>query len=561
MKSIKKQIVLFMMFAIIFMPIQADQDTKELLSYLKIKDSQNSKQIHEYFENQQKQSYFQKVGHFWQTDAGISKTISIGVGLCTFIGLALFYIFLKQQSVDIVGNQTMQIYYPGDIKLKMDDVAGLSGAKADMQDIIDYFQNSRMYDKAGAKVPKGILMNGSPGNGKTLLAKAFAGQVNCPFISVSGSSFNQMYVGLGAARIRDLFIIAQKLAAQYGGCIVFIDEIDSVAQKRGSGGGGVEKDHDQTVAQLLQCMDGLEKNDNQIIIFGATNRIKSLDPAIVRPGRFDRIIEITKPKFKDRVELLNINFKTVKMAIDVDINRIARLTSGFSGASLSNLINESAILAANNNRIVIEMKDIELAFDNITLGREIKGMEFTYEDRLATAIHEAGHAAGWLFGKSKAYAIHKASITPRSHTLGIVHAIELHESGSLTETEMKAMIVVALCGGLAEQEFGFDKSTGVSNDLAKARAIAYDMVVKYGMSEELNYLSYDEIDHRLPNDIATQVHKAVQRIVDECFVIAKKLVADHRTDIEKIADLLMIKGTVLGDDIYQLVGLPLIALI
>ena len=409
----------------------------------------------------------------------------------------------------------------------------------------------------GAKVPKGVLMNGGPGNGKTLIAKAFAGEVNVPFISVAGSSFVQMYVGLGAARVRDLFKIARQLSEKHGGCIIFIDEIDALAQKRSASSGAGDREFDQTVAQLLECMDGLEKYDNPVIVLGATNRAELLDPAVVRPGRFDRKVEITKPHIKDRIALINIALANVSYRKSIDIESLARITSGFSGAELAGLINDAAILAVADKRKYVETKDLELAFDHITLGREISGMDRTKEDIWTTAIHEAGHAVGWMFGHNQKYIVHKASISPRSHTLGIVWARPLRESYASTADEMKARIIVTLCGGLAEQAFGFDKSTGVSNDIAKAFAIAYGMVAVYGMSEELNYISYDAINGRLPDDVSSPVYKEAKKIVDECLIVAKNLIASHKKEIEMIAQLLMKKGTVLGQELYELVGLPL----
>ena len=530
MKLMKKQILWLMMILIGFMPIQSAQQIKP--------------------------SYYEKVGNYLGSDAGIELILSFTGQASIAVGMAFFYLYLQQHTKDMVGNQTMHIYYPGDIKLKLTDIAGLAGAKAEMQDIISYLEHPKMYNKIGAKPTKGILLNGSPGNGKTLLVKAVAGEVNCPCISVAGSSFVQMYVGLGAARVRDVFGLADKLAAQYGACIIFIDEIDAVGKKRSAGGVGADREHDQTVAQLLECMDGLQKHDNPIIVLAATNRAELLDSALVRPGRFDRKVEVTKPLVKDRIALIKIALKDVKHLKTIDIDSLARITSGFSGAELAGLINDAAILAASDGRKFVETCDIELAFDHMKLGREIEGMDQTDQENWETAIHEAGHAVGWLFGNNPKYMVHKASITPRSHTLGIVYATSLHESHTLTETEMRARIVVSLCGGLAEQEFKFGKSTGLSQDLRQARRIAYDMVVSYGMSEKLNYLSYDEIDNNLPNDIATEVHKEVQKIIDECFVVAQKLVALHKQDIAKIANLLMEKGTVLGAEIYEVVGLP-----
>lgn len=446
-----------------------------------------------------------------------------------------------------------RIYKPGDIKLRLKDVAGLEAAKLDVFDIMQFLKNPKMYIDMGAKIPKGVLLQGPPGNGKTLLAKAIAGEVECPFISVCASEFIEMFVGAGAARVRDLFAKAKELAP----CIIFFDEFDAIGKKRSSHSFGGGDEQAQTLGQLLTLMDGFDMQKHPIIILAATNRAEVLDPAVLRPGRFDRIVEVGLPEIKDRIEILKVHLSSIKKSDNIDVPLIARATGGFSGAKLANLINEAAILAVNDNSSCVNMGHVELAFDHITLGREIKGMERDNADRWTTAIHEAGHAIGWLFGNNARYAIHKASIVPRSTSLGVIWAILIHESHKFTEDDLKAKIVMMLCGGLAEQEFGFGKSTGPSSDLAQARSLAYDMVIRYGMSEELNYVSYDEIDDKLPNDIATEVHKTVQRIIDDCYVIAKRLIVDHRNDIEKIASLLMTKGTVMGDEIYNLVGLPL----
>lgn len=451
----------------------------------------------------------------------------------------------------------IKIYYPGTITTTLADVAGNYGAKADIQDIMSYLKNPQNFLRMGAKMPKGLLMNGAPGNGKTLMARAIAGQVNCPFLSLTGSSFSEMYVGVGARRVRILFKLAEILAEQYGACLVFIDEIDAVAQKRSGSAGVGDRDFNQTIAQLLQSMDGLEQHKNPIVVLAATNRMKELDPAIVRPGRFDRKIDVNAPEIKDRVALLYNALQSVPHDSCIDLHRFARICSGFSGAQLAQLINEAAIIAVQKNKSKIMSEDIELAYDYITLGREIVGMELDEHDRWITAVHEAGHAVGYLFGNTNCFAIYKASIVPRAHSLGVVWAVTLHESHTYIEEDMKARIVVALCGSLAEQEFGYGKSTGASSDLSTARSIAYSMVVRYGMSEKMSYISYDEVDHFLPNDIATQVHREVQKIIDECLQVAKTIIGNHKQDIENIASLLMKKGTVLGDEIYNIVNIPI----
>lgn len=548
MKIFNKQILWLLMIGMAYSPMQFAECQGKQLKATVIFDveDQPGKSL----------SYFEKFGNYLQSESCMSHVVGFSSQVAAIFVGAYIYMYVHQHTKDTIGNQTMKVYYPGDITLKLNDVAGLAGAKAEMQNIISYLENPKKYQAIGAKISKGVLLNGTPGNGKTYLAKAVAGEVNVPFISIAGSSFIQMYVGLGAARVRDLFTLAQQLSDQYGGCIVFIDEIDAIARKRSSSGSGTNLEHDQVVAQLLECMDGLQKYENPIVVLGATNRAELLDPAVVRPGRFDSKVEVTKPYIEDRVTLIKIALDTVKHAKNIDIDSLSRITAGFSGAELTGLINDAAVLAVNDGRKSVEIRDLELAFDHITLGREIKGMDQSSADQWITSVHEAGHAVGWLYGNNPKYMVHKASIIPRSKTLGVVWATELHESYSHTRDEMKARIVVSLCGGLAEQEFGFDKSTGMSNDLAKAFALAYEMVIKYGMSDTLNYISYDGVQDPLPNDISSPVYKEAEKIVDECLIVAKKLIASHKVEIEKIAKLLMQKGTVLGHEIYALVGLP-----
>ncbi|MGZ6254690.1 MAG: AAA family ATPase [Candidatus Chromulinivorax sp.] len=505
---------------------------------------------------EQNNSFFSNCARYFSSDLGISTALGVGTTLFVSMSLILFQIYTQQKTMDLIGNQSMQIYYPGDIQFKLADVAGAHGAKADLQDIISYLLKPKAFKKIGAEIPKGVLMEGLPGNGKTLLAKAVAGQVNCPFISVAGSSFIQMYVGLGAARVRDLFVKAQQLAEHYGACIIFIDEIDALGAKRINGLGSHRED-DQTIAQLLECMDGLSKHENPIIVLGATNRVDILDDALIRPGRFDRIVKVDKPEFKDRIELINIALKKVVHRADLDIITIARMTSDFSGAQIVNLINEAAILAVNAGRKSIQMSDINLAFDHITLGREIIGRQQSVYVQRETAYHEAGHVIGWLYAPSQSQIILKASIVNRAHTLGIVWHVPLQEKFSWTEQEMKETIIVALCGGCSEQVFGFGKSAGVSSDLRQARNIAFNMVVKYGMSPKLNYVSYDEILQNLPDSTAKKVYDEVERIIAECLQQAHDLIRGHKKEIEIIAHLLLDKGTVSGEEIYNAVGLPI----
>jgi cell division protease FtsH len=304
-------------------------------------------------------------------------------------------------------------------------------------------------------------------------------------------------------------------------------------------------------------MDGITGQNSPIIVLGATNRVDSLDEALIRPGRFDRVVEVTKPNYADRVELVTISLRSLKYTSDMDVCRIARGTRGFSGAELANLFNEAMILAANEDRDAITMLDVDNAFDNIVLGRPKTNMDIPQEELWRTAVHEAGHCAGFLYNNDMNYAIHKVSVVPRSHTLGFVYPILLQEHVNPTILSMKAEITMLLCGGISERRFEFDHSTGLFSDIQKARALAYEMVVYYGMGQDLSYISYANIDTMLPNDIATKVHQEIEKIIVECREKAKELIATHKQEIEKIAKLLLEKGTVVGNEIYELVGLPL----
>ena len=445
-----------------------------------------------------------------------------------------------------------RIYKKGEIKTKLIDVAGLEAAKLDVFDIMEFLKNPRAYIDMGAKIPKGVLFQGPPGNGKTLLAKAIAGEVDCPFISVCASEFIEMFVGAGAARVRDLFAKAKELAP----CILFVDEFDAMARKRSSislGGGADE--HAQTLGQLLTLMDGFDMQKYPIIILAATNRAEVLDPAVIRPGRFDRIVEVGKPYLKDRIDILKVHLRAVKKSDEIDVPLIARATMGFSGAELANLINEAAILAVNSKSSCVMMEHIDQAYDNITLGRETKGMDTIDLDMWETAIHEAGHSIIRVFLQDAA-PLYKVTITPRGGALGISYALPLREKYSSKEIEMRAQIIVSLAGGLAEQEFGFGKMVGLHGDLMNARNIAYSMVTKFGMSEELRYMSYQDIDHNLSNDVATKIHQEVQKIIDECYEASQILVKAHKDEIEQLANMLMEQGTVFGDVVYRMCGIP-----
>ena len=446
-----------------------------------------------------------------------------------------------------------RIYQAGEVKTRFPDVAGCKGAKEDFKDIINFLKDPKSFNEMGAKIPKGVLMQGPPGTGKTLLAKAVAGEVQCPFISICASEFVEAFVGVGAARIRDLFAKAKQLAP----CIIFIDEFDAVGKKRSSTPGGGGDEYAQTLAQLLTLMDGFDVVKNPIIVIAATNRVDVLDPAVLRPGRFDRKVEVGLPFVKDRIDILKVHLRNVRCSDEIDVPLIARVTRGFSGAQLAQLVNEAAILAVNRKSKKVEMCDLDMAFDHVTIGRETFGMDRDAFEMRKTAIHESGHVMGTIFQPASMNAVYKVTITPRGGALGIMWPVPLREKYGSSEEQLKAEIIMLLAGGIAEEEFGYGKWTGKSNDIMKAYRSAYSMVVRYGMSDDLSYVSYDEIDHLLPNDVASKVHEETKKIVDECYAKCQELIALHKDDIELLANLLMEKGTVSGEEVYCLFGLPL----
>lgn len=436
------------------------------------------------------------------------------------------------------------------------DIAGLDEAKESVQDIIEYLKNPIKFKDMGARIPKGLLMNGEPGNGKTLFARAIAGEINascditCSFIAAKGSDFASMWVGESQNKIKELFETARKHAP----CIIFIDEIDAVAQKRTDSQDSASQENNRAVMALLNEMDGFNQEENPIIVIGATNRIEALDPAILRAGRFDRKITINKPYVKDRAHLLGIALAKTCVGQDVNIDNLAQATRGFSGAELTNLINEAIIVAIKDNSATVCMKHIETAYDNLTIGCENKGMHQSKESLWTTAIHEAGHLIGFLF-QDKTVGVRKVSITPRGNTLGVAHMLPLTESYSLTKSDMENKIISLLAGRCAEEAFGFELSNGARNDLQRAQEIAYSMVVDYGMSDTLRDMSYNQYGGQLPNDISTKIHHEVQAIIDRCRTKTTQLITEHINDIKNIAEMLMEKKTVLGHEIYTLLNL------
>ncbi len=455
-----------------------------------------------------------------------------------------------------MGKSRAQLFMPSTINVKFPDVAGVMEAKEELADVVDYLKNPEKYQRLGAKIPRGVLLVGAPGNGKTLLARAVAGEANCPFFSVSGSDFIEVFVGVGAARVRDLFQQARKNAP----CIIFIDEIDAVGRHRGSGLGGGHDEREQTLNQMLAEMDGFQTGTDTtkpVIVLAATNRPDVLDGALLRPGRFDRRVEVPFPDLKSREQILGLHAKKVKVDPEVDLNKIARGTPGFSGADLANLINEAAIIASKENKETVSIDDFEEARDKILLGKEIKSIMLTDEDRKVTSYHESGHTLIRLLMPEDSDPLHKVTIIPRGRALGVTHAMPEREKYTSTKEEMVANIMSAL-GGRAAEEMVFNKATtGAYSDFKAASQIVRNMVCNYGMGSNLGQVIYGQSqgDFVYSQKTAERIDQDVQEIMDECYKRTMKLLTDNRDKLDLLAETLFEKETMYAEEIYELLGI------
>lgn len=445
-------------------------------------------------------------------------------------------------------------------KITFKDVAGIEEAKQEVGEIVDFLKDPRKFQKLGGRIPKGVLLLGSPGTGKTLLARAIAGEAGVPFFSISGSDFVEMFVGVGASRVRDLFEQGKKNAP----CIVFIDEIDAVGRHRGAGLGGGNDEREQTLNQLLVEMDGFEANEG-VILIAATNRPDVLDPALLRPGRFDRQVVVPLPDINGREGILAVHMRKVPVAGDVDKRVIARGTPGFSGADLQNLVNEAALIAARQNKRVVTMSDMEEAKDKILMGPERRSMVMSDEEKKLTAYHEAGHALVGYYTQGSD-PIHKATIIPRGRALGMVMRLPEGDRLSVTRQKLLADLSVAMGGRVAEELiFGHENvTTGASSDINQATKIARNMVMHWGMSDKLGPLSYaeDQEEVFLGHSIARQknmsdktadlIDQEVKRLVEEAYQYAKKTLSLHLNKLHALATNLIELETLSGDEIAQL---------
>lgn len=446
------------------------------------------------------------------------------------------------------GKSRAKLANEGQSKVNFDNVAGLHEEKEELEEIVDFLKSPKKYIEIGARIPKGVILTGPPGTGKTMLAKAVAGEAGVPFFSISGSDFVEMFVGVGASRVRDLFEEAKKNAP----CIVFIDEIDAVARRRGTGMGGGHDEREQTLNQLLVEMDGFSANEG-IIVMAATNRVDILDPAILRPGRFDRKVVVGRPDVKGRREILDVHSKNKPLSENVDLDNVAQTTAGFTGADLENLMNESAIYAAKQERAYITQEDINRSFVKIGIGTEKKSRIISEEEKRITAYHESGHAI--LFHLlPKVGPVHTVSIIPTgTGAAGYTMPLPAKDEMFLTKGKMLQDIMVSLGGRIAEEIIFDDITTGASQDIKQATATAKSMVTKYGMSEKLGLICYGNDDDEVfigrdlahtrayADGTASEIDAEVKKIVSQCYMKAKEIIIENRDVLEKSAKLLIEK--------------------
>ena len=441
------------------------------------------------------------------------------------------------------------------------DVAGVDEAKEELEEIVEFLRDPRKFQKLGGKIPKGALLIGPPGTGKTLIARAVAGEANVPFFTISGSDFVEMFVGVGASRVRDMFEQGKKNAP----CIIFIDEIDAVGRSRGAGLGGGNDEREQTLNQLLVEMDGFETNEG-VILIAATNRPDVLDPALLRPGRFDRQVVVPNPDILGREAILKVHLKKITTGPDVNPRTIARGTPGFSGADLANICNESALLAARKNKRVVTLSDLEEARDKVMMGSERRSMVMSEDEKKLTAYHEGGHAIVALFEKASD-PIHKATIIPRGRALGMVMRLPERDQLSMTREKMYADISVAMGGRIAEELiFGHDQVTsGASSDIEMVTKMAKNMVTRWGMSEVMGPISYQENEEEVflgrsvartqnvSEETAKKIDAEVRKIVDSGYNRAKKILTEKLEDLHKISKALLVYETLNGNEIRDLI--------
>ena len=497
----------------------------------------------------------------------VSKSEKIIGGIVGFLPIlimvALWIFFARGMSAG--GNKAMgfgksraKLLQENKAKITFADVAGIDEAKQELSEIVDFLKDARKYTEVGARIPRGCLLIGSPGTGKTLLARAIAGEAGVPFFSISGSDFVEMFVGVGASRVRDMFEQAKKSAP----CIVFIDEIDAVGRHRGSGVGGGNDEREQTLNQLLVEMDGFSDNEG-VVIIAATNRPDVLDRALLRPGRFDRQVTVPNPDIIGREQILNVHIKKIVAAADVNVKTLAKGTPGFAGADLANLINEGALMAARNNQKMVTMKSLEDAKDKIMMGPERKSMIMQQSEKELTAYHEAGHAITAI-NCPNSDPIHKATIMPRGRALGLVMRLPERDQFSITRAKLHDDLIVAMGGRAAEEMiFGYDKvTTGASSDISQATHMARNMITRWGLSDKVGPIDYSVDDgskyyapqKEFSEATANLIDLETKRIVEEALQRAKEILTEKKNDLEKLARSLLEYETLSGDEIKDLLA-------
>lgn len=482
-----------------------------------------------------------------------------------FVILAIWIFVLRQMQAGSgkamgFGKSKAKLLTEGQGNVTFEDVAGIDEAKEELQEIVEFLQEPSKFQKLGGKIPKGALLVGPPGTGKTLLARAIAGEARVPFFTISGSDFVEMFVGVGASRVRDMFEQAKRNAP----CIVFIDEIDAVGRHRGAGLGGGNDEREQTLNQLLVEMDGFESNEG-VILIAATNRPDVLDPALLRPGRFDRQVTVPNPDIIGREKILRVHIRNIPIAPDVNIRTIARGTPGFSGADLANLANEAALLAARRNKRLVTMTDFEDAKDKVMMGAERRSMVMDDDEKKMTAYHEGGHALVALHTPGSD-PVHKATIIPRGQALGMVMQLPERDQLSFKRQQMTSRLAVMMGGRVAEEQvFGYDQvSSGAGSDISQATKLARAMVTQWGMSDLLGPLTYGDnqqevfLGHsvaqtqNMSDDTVRKIDSEVRRFVDEGYQTAERILTEHRDELEIIANGLLEYETLSGDEIGEL---------
>ena len=486
--------------------------------------------------------------------------------LLLFIGIWIFMLRQMQAGGNKAlsfGKSRAKLLNNQQKRVTFKDVAGVEEAKEELQEIIEFLKEPQKFQKLGGRIPKGVLMMGPPGTGKTLLARAVAGEANVPFFSISGSDFVEMFVGVGASRVRDLFEQGKKNAP----CIVFIDEIDAVGRHRGAGLGGGHDEREQTLNQLLVEMDGFESNDG-VILMASTNRPDVLDPALLRPGRFDRRVVVSRPDVRGREGILKVHTRKIPLAEDVDINVIARGTPGFTGADLANLVNEAALNAARYNKKIVMQTDFELAKDKVLMGAERKSMVLTNEEKRVTAYHEAGHTLVGL-KVPNADPVHKVTIIPRGMALGLTQQLPEGDRHNYSKEYLLGQIAILMGGRIAEETFMGSITTGASNDIERATELARAMVCEYGMSnlgpltfgkkEEQIFLGREISQHRdFSEDTAVKIDQEVRKLVSDQYDRAKEIITENRETMVRLSETLLERETLDGVQIRRIVaGLPL----